>query len=623
MRIIFRKIVPPTFRKASENDYDSVQEGGLGDAIYSGKILRNRKVQSRLIISFLLLSLIPLLITGVFAYNLSSKSIKSKISTYSVQITDQVNKSVERTLADLIDFSEELVYSDNVQKALDGFEGLDDNQKLSISNQIIHYIESNISTISSVSDIKLITKTDDIIFYKRLYLMPSDELNRLKKIAEANEGVPGFAAVKLEFGRKGIALTREIYSVKTFDKIGFLTLAIDGQSIADIFSDTNLGKGAEIFIIDATGAIVSDRNPRIGVNGVYKDSTLIKDIIKHRKLKENAFKVDYSGERSLVTFSYIKSADWYIVCTIPFSYLNSDSTIIGVYTTLLGLICFLFSGATAFLISRSISVPLKKLIKHMNEVKKGNLKVQIEDNCKDEISEVTLNFNIMIREIEKLIGNIRENERQKASEKLRVLQAQINPHFLSNTLNTVKWLATVQNAENISNLVTSLIKLLHVSMGIGDELVSIEKEIDYIKNYITIQEYRYCDKFTVEFDIDEEILKCKIPKFSVQPVVENAIIHGIEPMEGKGLIWIKAARSQDEITLTVTDNGVGFIQGELNDLVLERQYSSKNHFSGIGIKNVDERIKLVYGEEYGISIESIPQMYTKVKIKIPALYEGK
>lgn len=608
---IFKSNLPVGFRR-------KVRSIGLKHSV---GLLRNIKIQIRLISSFIILSFIPLLITSLYAYYKSSDSIKTKISTYSLQIADKINTDIEHELSWITDYSENVVYSDYIQKSLDGYNKLEGNRKLSMPYEIMNYLTANISTFFSISDIRFITNSNELIYNKRIYLMLPDEMEKLEKISVANQGVPSFTPVKLESGHSGITLSRQIFSNKSFKPIGFFFLTVDEQSISDMYSNMDLGEGADIFVLDSKGTVVSSRTNKIKVNSIYEDKALINNILEHKKIKSQTLNMDLAGKRSLITFSYVKSADWYVVCTIPYLYLNSDTSKIGFTIALSGLLCFLFSVFVAILISRSISIPLKNLIQQMNKAKNGELEVQIKENSNDEIGEVTLNFNNMMKEINNLIEEIKESERQKSAEKIKALQAQINPHFISNTLNTVKWLATVQNADNINNLVTALIELLQVSMGKGEELIPIEIEIDYVKNYISIQEYRYCEKFTVQYDIEEEILQLKIPGFTIQPLVENAIIHGIEPMEGHGNIIIQAAKFDRDIMFTITDNGVGFEQEKIQSLLTEDTASSKNHFNGIGIKNVDERLKLLFGQQYGIDIDSIPNVYTKVSITIPCIFE--
>ena len=216
--------------------------------------------------------------------------------------------------------------------------------------------------------------------------------------------------------------------------------------------------------------------------------------------------------------------------------------------------------------------------------------------------------------------NIKVNEKHKRIAEIKTLQAQINPHFLSNTLNTVKWLANAQKADNIETLVSSLIKLLHVSMGKGGDYISIREEIEYIRSYIQIQEFRYFDKFEVIFNIEEDILDYKILKFILQPIIENSIIHGIGPMDQKGLISVKAYKSEEELFFSVTDNGAGICDDKIEQVL--KSNGSSSTFSRIGIYNVNERIKLNFGEQYGLNIQSVEGLYTSVEIILPIIKEN-
>jgi two-component system, sensor histidine kinase YesM len=264
-------------------------------------------------------------------------------------------------------------------------------------------------------------------------------------------------------------------------------------------------------------------------------------------------------------------------------------------------------------------MPLKRVIRAMNEAKKGNLSICIKDDSKDEIGEVAENFNMMLNEIRNLMDNIRHKERQKRDAELKTLQAQINPHFLSNTLNTVKWLASMQKADNIEKLITALIQLLHASTGKGEDMIPLHEELEYIKSYISIQEYKYFDKFKVNYEIEQGILEHKVPRFLLQPVIENSIIHGIEPMEGQGLIVVKAYLYDGDIKLTVKDDGVGIPPETLKSIRSQGDTGSRSRFSGIGIVNVHERIQLLFGDKYGIHIESIPGLFTTVEITLPTI----
>ena len=250
----------------------------------------------------------------------------------------------------------------------------------------------------------------------------------------------------------------------------------------------------------------------------------------------------------------------------------------------------------------------------MIDVERDNFLEKISEHGRDEITDATKSFNIMIDEINRLMEEVHRSEQQKSAEKLKALQAQINPHFLSNALNTVKWMASIQNADNIENLIVSLIQLLQVSMGKVEDLVPLSQEIEYIRNYVDIQSYKYLDKLTVEYDIDQEAGNSLLPPFSIRPIVENAILHGIELKAGKGTIWINASCVGEDVICVVKDNGIGFSSYRFLE---EADRTDPKHTSGIGIKNSNDRIKMFFGEEYGITHQSIPGIYTKVKVRIP------
>lgn len=615
------KEILPTSGKDMKNCSQWLIAMTLGKVVHPFKLIKSIRIQTRLITAFLIISLVPLLITGIYTYEKSSEAIESKISTYSNQIINQVNGNIESKLTALMDFSEGIISSDFIQNNLDSYDSLKDEGKFNHLLELREYLTSNkITYLNTISDMRIYTNTGESQNYNLSYGFIPDGFDELKKISEINKGIPAFVPVNMESNNAGVALAREIYSERTFERIGFLYIAMLETKISDIYRNIDLGKSADILILNSKGIVVSSRNPDNKCNSPYRDNTLISGILESEKSKVSTFEKDFNGSKSLVAFSHILHTDWYLIDIIPFSYINSESSKTGIYIAWVALVCFLIAVLLTLVITRSISSPLKFLMRQMDEVKKGNLSFRIKNDSNDEFAEVTSNFNIMLEELNKLIADVKKNEREKSLAELKALQAQINPHFLSNTLNTVKWLATIQNAGNISNLVTALIQLLHSSMGKGDELINIGEELENVKNYINIQEYKYCDKFEVQFDIDESILNCKIPKFTIQPIVENAILHGIEPMEGKGIISLKGAKYDDDIMLMVTDNGVGFSQDKLNSLQWPEIPRDKKRFSGIGVKNVSDRIKLYFGEQYGISVDSLPNIYTKVKIKIPAVY---
>ena len=199
-----------------------------------------------------------------------------------------------------------------------------------------------------------------------------------------------------------------------------------------------------------------------------------------------------------------------------------------------------------------------------------------------------------------------------------MLQAQINPHFLYNTLDSIKWIATVQKNTGIVQVVTALSSLLKNMAKGFNEKVTLRQELDFLENYIVIEKIRYIELFDVETQVDDDALyQAKIIKLTLQPIVENSIFSGIEPSGRFGLIRIHAWQEETSLCVSVEDNGIGIEPENIDKLLTDTSKITKSTMSGIGLPNVDRRLKLVYGEEYGLSIESEPGQYTRVTIRLP------
>lgn len=599
-------------------------------------LFRNIKIQMRLLLFFITLSIVPLAITSIFSYKETTAAIKSKISTYSIQIVNQVAVNVQRELNRLEIDSVDIELSDLAQHVLVNYENMSEWEIENVQFALKEFLVKKFSFLHDVSDVLLFTNDGNRII---AYGDKSFPLNLKKDFLDSylaqlveKKGVPVWKGSNQEIEERlvqfatspekmnksdCILLGRAVLSLENREIIGTLIIRTNERYFSNIYKNIDMGTDADIFIIDSDGIVVSSRNPLIPVAQHFKNSNLIKELLDRQSADEQIFNIMIDDKPYLVAFSYIQSADWFVVGTVPYSYLNSEANDIRSKTMLLDLGCFVLTLLLSYIFALTISDPLKKLISAMDEVKKGNLSVNIRDKSNDEIGEVTRNFNTMLDEIKNLMENVKNQEKQKRKAEIATLQAQINPHFLSNTLNTVKWLASAQKAENIESIVGSLIQLLHISMGKGGDFITIREEIEYIKSYINIQEYRYYDIFKVVFDIEDDILDYKVLKFLIQPVVENSIIHGIKPSMEQGLIVIKGFKYEDVIKITVTDNGVGIPDKKLSQLFDKKNQKFK--FNGIGINNVNDRIKMNFGDKYGLQIESVPNLYTTAELTLPII----
>ena len=255
----------------------------------------------------------------------------------------------------------------------------------------------------------------------------------------------------------------------------------------------------------------------------------------------------------------------------------------------------------------------------MTEVASGNFDSNLELQCKNEIYDLGQNAMTMVSEIKKLMEEAIEREREKHDMEIRLLQNQINPHFLYNTLNSIRWMAVMQGAEGISHAVSSLGQLLRYALKDASGQTQLQSELSMLEEYIYIQNIRYKGKINYQCrEVEKELLDCKVPKLILQPLVENAIFHGIEPKAGVGTIEVRVSREGKDILIRVWDNGVGMSEDEINRLMEgNSKNQEKERFNGIGVANIHERLQILYGPEYGLCFESVLGKFTCAVLRLP------
>ena len=301
------------------------------------------------------------------------------------------------------------------------------------------------------------------------------------------------------------------------------------------------------------------------------------------------------GKDSFIVSNNISHSDWVMI-----RILSKDK----IYETInnlvqIGLILWFFVILCAFLASFALSVSITNPIIRLHEtillIEKGNLKIRATGEGFDEIGQLAVSFNHMVDRISQLMTKTLEEQKMKSDLEFQILESQINPHFLYNTLDSIKWLAVFQNVENISDMVTSLINLLKFNMSNKSKLVHLADEIDCIKNYVEIQKFRFGDAFEVVYDIDQSVSELYILKFILQPLVENAIFHAFDNIDYPGVINIKAGVRNDILEISIRDNGKG-LQNENINPPDKRLFDRKKMHHCIGIKNVSDRLMLYFWE---------------------------
>ncbi len=380
------------------------------------------------------------------------------------------------------------------------------------------------------------------------------------------------------------------------------------SKISDYVDEVGIGRHGYCFIMDDGGEIIYHPQQQLLYSGLKKEPAA-----------KMCSRADGSYEENEIIFTVrtLENCGWRVVGVSYFHELVTakEREVAGLSVMIL-VIVLLVTLLCSYSMSCMVSRPIQRLVNAMGEFEKNaeNFSYRAKGGSK-EIQALSQSFDHMVRQIQDLMNRVRQEEISLRKTELKALQAQINPHFLYNTLDAIGWLCEEERSRDAVEMVNALAKLFRISISRGHELITIEKELEHAGNYLKIQNFRYKNQFTYDFQVEEECLGYYCNKITLQPIIENAIYHGLDRMVDEGHIVVRVYGEEDDVVLEVEDNGVGMTKEQCHSILQKEP----GDVSGIGIKNVNDRIKIYFGEDYGIMIESEPDVGTKVKIRMPKL----
>ena len=413
-----------------------------------------------------------------------------------------------------------------------------------------------------------------------------------------------------------ISLSREVQSYENGTFRGVILINLNMNKITEICNSFQEKQENFICIINDKGELVYEQQ-----NGRERFAFDEKENRQELntalgKTKESCFRLNYRGEKYLVTRTDMKTTGWTLVSMVPYKSVMAETMAISGVMILAVAITLIVTLLLLNRILTGVVKPLKKLEKYMVQVNPDNMDQRMEILTDDEIGHLSMKFNQMMDCIRNLKEQVIEEQEDKRKYELQALQAQINPHFLYNTLDSIIWMAET-NDSNIVAMTEALAKLFRISLNKGNEEISLERELEHVKNYLIIQSMRYADKFTYEISAEPGVERCRTIKLILQPIVENCIYHGIKKKRGTGKITIRAYRREQNLIIEVSDDGCGMPE-EICRKILSDEIESENiSGSGIGVKNVNERIQLRFGKKYGLSYSSEEGVGTTVTYVLP------
>lgn len=408
-----------------------------------------------------------------------------------------------------------------------------------------------------------------------------------------------------------VTIAKKEYS-NLFSQQVFVAIDFKFSSIAKYIDKVSIGQRGYCYIVNSKGQIIYHPQQQMLFSGLKEENTFeiseLSDGI-HRK-KDNIYNI-----------SSLDSCNWKIV-GVSF---NDEITQAVKSQVVVGLIfALLFSAFMSaviyFLLSRTVTRPVRRLVASMQKFEKQAETFEYKADMSNvaEFQTLSTSFEHMVLMIQSLVEKVHNEEIVLRKTELKALQAQINPHFLYNTLDSIQWMCEQDNSKDAVKMVGALAKLFRISISHGNEFITISDELKHAESYLIIQSYRYKNQFTYSFDVDKSVLDCMCNKITIQPFIENAIYHGLDRMVDEGEIKIIVERRGKDIAIIVKDNGLGMTEEQCKAVLQKGRSDSK----GIGVKNVDDRLKIYFGEEYGITIDSELDVGTTVTIKIPKIEKG-
>lgn len=570
------------------------------------------QVMLGLAVSILMIFIISII--SLLLYLASDRVLEENTVDSSQKIIGQVNYDIE-------------YYLKNVETTIDGlFGSVDVKEYFKEPNRekkevAVSYINSLIQNRDDIINVFMITP-DGKLISNDLHSVIKENVNFLEEkyywsaVESEQMQVSGSHVQNVHIGQyEWVVSCSRRFVDKEGKFLGIIVVDLNFHLIQELLSPIALGERGYVFIVDANGEIIYHPKRDLIYSGL-KDEPIGSLIEMEKKVHTDIVEdedVIYILEKSVFS-------DWWVIGKSYHSDLNRYRKPIQRYSIYMALIGLLIAVFFSSIIAGRILRPVKKLLIGIDEFQHGNLDIEVPVETQNELGYLTLAFNQMTKRIARLIDENKKAERNKRKSELAALQSQINPHFLYNTLDSIIWMAEMNRNQDVVKMTAALAKLFRISISKGKEFITLEEEIEHVENYLLIQKVRYGEKLMYHLDVEEEIRHEKIIKILIQPIIENAIYHGIKSVPGQGEILIRAGKkmrnNQMQLQIEIEDNGIG-MEEETIQALLNGTIKTTGRGNNVGVHNVHQRIKLYYGEEYGIEIDSELYEGTIVKLWLP------
>jgi two-component system sensor histidine kinase YesM len=584
--------------------------------------LRQFTVKRRLFFTFLIISIAPLAIVATVSFYYSYKDAMQKNESFSLQVIQQIEINTESLITNYEALLQSITNEDVIQSDMKIAASFSKLEQYSLDDKIKKMLNAKMMSNFAIEGVSVSLINDLYSMYvgnrilPPLYSKTSLYLDTLSNAKQSFTWLPPHVNEVPEFfqtGKKVLTLSMPIqdrwrgtnFGIAVFQKI-FAGLDKPGQG--------------KVFIIDASGTVIYNEkesewgepllDPKLA--GAIYGSSAEKGLFNYRTAE---------GSRFLTSFTKINNNQWTVVNQISYDYLLKNTNKILIFTVAISISFMLLCVYVALLVFTSIFSSIYGLMKSMRNLEKGDFQLSVEPHSgKDEIQRLISAYYRMVERLNDMISQLFREKLAKQEMQIKALKAQINPHFLYNTLETISSLAKIHNVHSISKMTTSLSHIFHYSITGEEDFVPLRDEIRSVEHYLRIIHFRYGDRMSSTIAIPESLYASKVLKLILQPLVENAVQHGIEPKSSPGTIRVEAFLKEDRLHLIVADNGVGMDSirlMELKQLLATAEDQLHRTSLGIGLLNVKERLWLAYGVDCSFELYSTEGEGTTIEIILP------
>ena len=574
----------------------------------------NGGIRSIIFLYFTITAAAASIFIGLSLYTRMSGQVSETVMEENQILIDQVNRSVENYLKTVMKLSDSLYYS-IIKNA--------DLSDPSVGERFNLLYENNMDQTDSIAlfsaDGELLESVPALRVRNNLdvtreawfsYTLDRTEnqhffLPQVQQIFESSS----------DQYRWVIPMTRVVEITKGTDTVqGILLIHLNYTGLKLLLDGVTLGNEGYIYLIDGNGEIIYHPRAQLIDSGLEHENN--RAVSEYR---DGIYQETFHGEERVITVKSVGYTGWKLIGVAPRQTVSLNSLKTQLLVVFVAaFILFLMSLVNSYISSR-ITTPIRKLELSVNEIEKGNLNAKVDAEGSYEIRHLGQSVQNMAKQIQVLMADIVSEHEKKRKQEFDTLQSQINPHFLYNTFDIIVWMIENEKPDQAVKAVTALARFFRISLSRGKSIITVKDELEHVRNYLMIQHMRFKNRFSYTIEAEDEVLELASLKLMLQPLVENAIYHGMEFMDGDGEIFISAWKEGEDLYLKVSDNGLGMTEEQVARLFSDTPHTGSSRGSGIGVKNVNERIRLYFGSEYGLSIESEPDEGTVVTIHLPAV----